>query len=113
MLYPWPGNVRELENVMERASSQAPLGQPIDIVHLPEAVRRSSVIVPTRERVEPVLSFDEWNREGIIRAGWATQGNAAQMAAMLGISRTTLWRKMKAYNLDIHTFQSDGNGISR
>ncbi len=113
MLYPWPGNVRELENVMERASSQAPLGQAIDIVHLPDAVRHSSVIVPTRERVEPVLSFDEWNREGIIRAGWATQGNAAQMAAMLGISRTTLWRKMKAYDLKIHTFQGESSDVSK
>lgn len=113
MLYPWPGNVRELENVMERASSQAPLGQPIDFIHLPDAVRHSSVIVPTRERVEPVLSFDEWSREGIIRAGWATQGNAAQMAALLGISRTTLWRKMKTYNLDIHAFQIDSNNVSK
>lgn len=111
-LYPWPGNVRELENVMERASSQAPANRPIDIVHLPDAVRRSSVIVPARERVEPVLSFDEWNREGIIRAGWATQGNATQMAALLGISRTTLWRKMKVLNLDIRAFQKD-NDVSR
>lgn len=106
--YPWPGNIRELESALERASSLAPGGQPIDVAHLPESIRRGAVIVPTRERVEPVLNMDEWNREAIIRAGWATHGNLTEMAQLLGISRTTLWRKMRFFNLQARHFQPDG-----
>lgn len=103
--YPWPGNIRELESALERACSLAPAGQPIDVPHLPESIRRGSVMVPTRGRVEPVLNMDEWNREAIMRAGWATHGSLTEMARMLGISRTTLWRKMRSFNLDARHFQ--------
>ncbi len=107
--YPWPGNVRELETALERACSLLSGDQPIDVAHLPESVRRGAVIVPLRERVEPVLNLDEWNREAIIRAGWATQGAVVEMAQLLGISRTTLWRKMRAFNLDPREFKIAGN----
>ncbi|MFZ1402298.1 MAG: sigma 54-interacting transcriptional regulator [Anaerolineae bacterium] len=106
--YPWPGNIRELESALERASSLVASGQPIDVAHLPESVRRGAVIVPTREKAEPVLNMDEWNREALIRAGWATHGNLTEMAHLLGISRTTLWRKMRFFNLTAHHFQPDG-----
>ncbi|MFZ1462896.1 MAG: sigma 54-interacting transcriptional regulator, partial [Anaerolineae bacterium] len=106
--YPWPGNIRELESALERASSLVASGQPIDVAHLPESVRRGAVIVPTREKAEPVLNMDEWNREALIRAGWATHGNLTEMAQLLGISRTTLWRKMRFFNLTAHHFQPDG-----
>ncbi|MFZ1240549.1 MAG: helix-turn-helix domain-containing protein, partial [Anaerolineae bacterium] len=102
------GNIRELESALERASSLVASGQPIDVAHLPESVRRGAVIVPTREKAEPVLNMDEWNREALIRAGWATHGNLTEMAQLLGISRTTLWRKMRFFNLTAHHFQPDG-----
>ena len=108
--YPWPGNIRELESAVERACSLAPIGQPIDVAHLPESIRRGAVMVPTREKVEPVLNMDEWNREAIMRAGWATHGSLTEMARTLGISRTTLWRKMRAFNLDARHFQPEPVG---
>ena len=83
----------------------APAGQPIDVAHLSENIRRGAVMMPTREKAEPVLNMDEWNREAIIRAGWAAHGNLTEMAQLLGISRTTLWRKMQFFKLDARHFQ--------
>lgn len=103
--YPWPGNIRELESALERACSLIAAGQPIDVAHLSENIRRGAVMMPTREKVEPVLNMDEWNREAIIRAGWAAHGNLTEMAQLLGISRTTLWRKMQFFKLDARHFQ--------
>jgi len=52
-----------------------------------------------------VLSVAEAEREAIMRAGWACQGQINTMAEQLEISRTTLWRKMKALNIDAQDFK--------
>jgi transcriptional regulator of acetoin/glycerol metabolism len=54
---------------------------------------------------EEVLTFQEAERQAIIRAGRAFRGNNTKMAAALGIGRTTLWRKMKAFNLSTESFK--------
>lgn len=100
--YRWPGNVRELENALERATALADQGK-IEAKHLPDVIRgRSSWNEPT-ERV-PALHEAEY--EAIIRAGWACQGNLTKMAGVLGIGRTTLWRKMKASGMRLDDFRS-------
>ena len=96
--YPWPGNVRELESALERAMSQAREGiiRPGD---LPEMVRNGRVLTGRHPLAQPVISVDEAEREAILRAGWACNGRVTEMARLLGIGRSTLWRKMK--RLDI------------
>ncbi len=96
--YPWPGNVRELESTLERAMSQA-RDQVIRPGDLPEAVRNGRVLTGRHPTAQPVLSVDEAERDAILRAGWACQGRVTEMARLLGIGRSTLWRKMK--QLDI------------
>lgn len=96
--YPWPGNVRELESVLERAMNQS-RGQTICPVDLPEAVRRGRVLMPASAHAQPVLSVSDAEREAILRAGWACEGRVTEMATMLGIGRSTLWRKLKRHNL--------------
>jgi transcriptional activator for dhaKLM operon len=100
--YRWPGNVRELENVLERAAALAEQGV-IEVRHLPDAIRgRSSHAEP----IERVPALHEAEYEAIVRAGWACQGNLTKMAEMLGIGRTTLWRKMKSVGMQVEDFRA-------
>ncbi len=99
--YRWPGNVRELEDVLEWAVQMVD-GTELDIVHLPEEVRRaargsSDEVVPTLLEIE---------RQAILRAGLACQGNMTEMAKTLGIGRTTLWRKMRAFGIKPEVFKT-------
>jgi transcriptional activator for dhaKLM operon len=104
--YPWPGNVRELENVLERARYHSYDGviRPLD---LPEVVRSGRVMVATSPLPQPIISIAEAERKAIMRAGWACQGHVSEMAQYLGISRTTLWRKMKRFNIEVDDFKND------
>ena len=104
MRYPWPGNVRELESVLERAMSQCRDGiiRPAD---LPEVVRDGRVLTGHYPLARPVISVGEAEREAIVRAGWACQGRVTEMARLLGIGRSTLWRKMKAPDTTPQTFK--------
>ncbi|ABS24306.1 sigma-54-dependent Fis family transcriptional regulator [Anaeromyxobacter sp. Fw109-5] len=83
--YAWPGNVRELQNVLEYAALQAG-GAPISPAHLPAEIRGAAP--PTPERAAPDRSAIV---EALIRTGW----NRARAADVLGISRVTLWKRMK------------------
>ncbi len=102
--YPWPGNVRELEMVLERAVHFSQNGL-IDVHHIPEGVRNGRVVTGNYPNAQPVLSVVEAEREAIMRAGLANNGNLTAMAKQLGIGRTTLWRKMKRFNIAPQTFK--------
>ncbi len=103
--YPWPGNVRELEMVLERAAYQSD-DHLIKLLDLPESVRKGRVVVGRGPEPQPVLSAAEAEREAIIRAGWACRGHLSEMARELEIGRTTLWRKMKRYQIDPEHFRN-------
>lgn len=96
--YPWPGNVRELESVLERALHQSS-DNIIHVSGLSETIRQGRLVVSSTPHAQPVLTAVEAEREAIIRAGYAYQGQLTEMAKSLGIGRTTLWRKMRHYNL--------------
>jgi transcriptional activator for dhaKLM operon len=102
--YPWPGNVRELESVLERAILQCSDGiiRPAD---LPDTVRQGRVLPVDSLNPLPLLTLAEAEQEAIIRAGWAHNGRVVAMAEDLKIGRTTLWRKMKRYNISPEQFK--------
>jgi DNA-binding NtrC family response regulator len=94
--YPWPGNVRELMSVIERAAVDAEFGR-IEAQHLPAAVRqRAEHFAEARYKAER-SSDDE--RDAIVAALEQTDGALARAADLLGMGRTTLWRKLKLYGL--------------
>jgi DNA-binding NtrC family response regulator len=101
--YRWPGNVRELKNVLEWALHVSD-GSEITVEHLPHEIRTASI---AGDGTEQVLTLQEAERQAIIHAGQALEGQITRMAEALGIGRTTLWRKMKAYDLSADTFKRD------
>ncbi len=100
--YNWPGNVRELVNVVERAVVLSK-GEVVGIDDLPESLRRedpnrtmvqltgnanslkSAMVEPERQIILNILEQNGWNRQ--------------KTAAALGINRTTLYKKMKRYDI--------------
>ncbi len=86
--YPWPGNVRELENCIAQAALLAPDGQ-ITPAELPARVTG----------MQPSAALEHSEQEAIINALAKAEGNKKLAASQLGISRTTLYSKMKKYNI--------------
>ncbi len=95
----WPGNVRELQNALEHAVVLARGGR-VEPRHLPESLRRR--LRPQVEPVKAAADLDLGHREqnAIRRALTMHKGHRAKAAAELGISTTTLWRKIKRYGME-------------
>jgi transcriptional regulator with PAS, ATPase and Fis domain len=100
--YEWPGNVRELENCVARAVT---LGdrQIIDVADLPPAIRTESGDSSQRAPVESsslsTTALAEMERMTILKVFEQANGDKALAGRMLGISRATLYRKLKRYNI--------------
>jgi len=85
----WPGNLAELQSVVRTLVTAPPRG-PVSPQHLPDRVRGSGGSLTLIERVE---------REAIRQALAEAEGNRAQAAEILGVSRATVYRKVKTYHL--------------
>jgi len=96
MTYDWPGNVRELENCVQRALA---LGSgsliqvrdlPSNLLHHPGSLSEGSAM--------PTLKEQE--RHAILQALETTQGDRVRAATLLGIGKTTIYRKLKEYGIE-------------
>jgi len=101
MRYDYPGNVRELENAIERAVA---LSEHSEITHLdlPPSFRETTVPLLDEGTAFPYsesLSLAQLEAEHIRRVLRHYAGNTTKTAHSLGISRSTLWRKMREYGL--------------
>lgn len=94
--YSWPGNVRELENIMERAVNFCQ-GKVIQQINFPEYITVNS---DTVEMETSLSTIKENERELIIRFVNMCNGNLSSVAKKLGISRPTLYSKLKIYNIE-------------
>ena len=96
----WPGNIRELRNRMERAVAltPGPMITPVDL--FPERSSETSAW-SSQESGIPTLSEarDEAERRHILTALQQTDGQVSKAADLLGISRTTLWEKMRKHEM--------------
>jgi DNA-binding NtrC family response regulator len=96
--YEWKGNVRELENAMERAVALC-AGKLIVAEDLPPTVRLAANERDANGSVSPTLTLKEVEREHILSSLKLHDWNYELVTKLLGIGRTTLWRKMKEYNI--------------
>ena len=92
--YAWPGNVRELENALERAAIMCQEGV-IREDDLPPSVLRGAPTTGTAS-AQAGRTLADVERDHIQAVLSATNGNRTHAARILGISPTTLWRKLKS-----------------
>jgi two-component system response regulator HydG len=98
LAYDFPGNIRELENLIEQGVALAQDG----VIHLsdmlPNSNGNSGGTLPGRRSLAEIVR--EVERDAIVRALRQVQGNRERAAELLGLSPTTLWRKMKRLQLE-------------
>jgi len=106
LAYEWPGNVRELENCIERAvalTDQRVLG----LNDLPASIARMELESPPEPQmieemtVSSTTDLEDLERATIARVFSQVNGDKARAGKMLGISRATLYRKLKRYNISV------------
>jgi two-component system, NtrC family, response regulator HydG len=95
--YEWPGNVRQLFAALESAAITAG-GEKIEAQHLPEMVRGPERATSARYRSSGPT---EDERQTIEDALSHADGSLTRAAELLGMSRTTLWRKLRAYGIAV------------
>jgi len=103
--YDWPGNVRELENCIERAVA---LGDHhvLDVGDLPPTIASDSVASKSVSATTPPFTtndLEDIERATIQRVFEQVNGDKVMAGKMLGISRATLYRKLKRYNIGVRT----------
>ena len=113
--YEWPGNVRELENCIARAVTLGD-GKTIDVSDLPPAIRAESAEpgsagVPEASSLS-TTALAEMERMTILRVFEQAHGDKALAGKMLGISRATLYRKLKRYNIALKGSEEGGEAES-
>lgn len=106
--YDWPGNVRELENCVERATALGE-GKLIEVSDLPPAIISQTTVSQTHPSesgasvtaISPLSSNDleDIERATIRRVFEQVNGDKVVAGKILGISRATLYRKLKRYNI--------------
>jgi two-component system, NtrC family, response regulator AtoC len=100
--YDWPGNVRELENCIARAVA---LGdhRTIDAVDLPATIRGNEDNSHGSDTTSSTTALAELERMTILRVFEQAGGDKKLAGRMLGISRATLYRKLKLYNIPLRS----------
>jgi two-component system nitrogen regulation response regulator NtrX len=100
--YSWPGNVRELRNVIERLMIMVPGDaiSPSDLGFLDSAaMSRAEPIEANAGRLTLHDARDRFERAFILRTLAEQQGNMSRTAEVLGVERSNLYRKMRAFGI--------------
>ena len=103
--YDWPGNVRELENALERAVNVCE-GTVILPEHIPAYINDTmkdgkEYALDTAEDGKEYDTLESLEKKHIILITRHTKGNISKAAEMLGVSRNTLYNKLKKYEIEI------------
>lgn len=99
MAYTWPGNVREIRNAIEYAFVLCPGGL-IQTKHLPPKIADGGSLSNEKlSRSTPENTV----REDTILALRESNGNQSEAAKILGVSRVTVWSRIKKYNIDLRS----------
>ncbi|MGH7247887.1 MAG: sigma-54 interaction domain-containing protein, partial [Pseudomonadota bacterium] len=99
MNYEWPGNVRELENCIQRALALGS-GPVIEVRDLPSGLRSGGSTDAAVNRGKGAATLQALERRAIVQALEAAGGDRQRAAKLLGIGKTTIYRKLKEYGLD-------------
>ena len=96
--YHWPGNVRELEHTIERAVLLGKESR-IGLQDFPPSLVARNNVLPLADAIAKSYTLKDLEKEYIMRAMETVGGNKTEAAKILGVDRTTLYRKLEEYKL--------------
>ncbi|HLK33435.1 MAG TPA: sigma-54 dependent transcriptional regulator [Terriglobales bacterium] len=96
LAYDWPGNVRELENCLERACALSS-GPILYVSDLPSPIRTAQQPASSTEAKDKIVPMIELEKQTILSTIEQLNGDKLLAAKLLGIGKTTLYRKLKEY----------------
>lgn len=99
LAYSWPGNLGELRSAVEYALLHSSHEQ-IPPQALPPAIHHGYQQLADEVVGQPLLTLAQLEHQAILRCAHACKGQVSLMARQLGISRTTLWRRLKIIGVD-------------
>ena len=97
--YSWPGNVRELRNAIEYAFILCH-DKEISLQHLPLKITKAGEKYGTSTKKDSAFSQERQKLIDILRQ---TGGNQSEAARILGVSRVTIWKRIKKYGIDLNS----------
>ena len=100
LAYTWPGNVRELQNVIQLVINTLDSEEILSEKYLPKHMRENDLKVED-EINDELISLEEIEKRAIVNTLRAVKGNIAKGSKILGIGRSTLYRKMEKYNIKV------------
>ena len=96
LAYDWPGNVRELENCIERCCAMNS-GPVIHTADLPSSILGVSAQLANRTTETRIVPIADLEKRAVLAAIAQLNGDKLTAAKLLGIGKTTLYRKLKQY----------------
>jgi transcriptional activator for dhaKLM operon len=111
--YSWPGNIRELEAILGRAAVQAGFSEVITPEHLPGFIRDRTNHAQKIQGSLPIRPMDEIEKEIFLQAAQICNGNISEMSRLLHIGRTTVWRKIKEFNIPVEDYRIERTSVSK
>lgn len=97
--YTWPGNVRELQNVIQTVVNVAEDNSVLTSKNIPSYINHIKGS-SSNELKYKLMSLNEIEKQAIVNTIKQMDGNIAAAAKILGIGRSTMYRKMKKYNIE-------------
>jgi transcriptional regulator of acetoin/glycerol metabolism len=101
--YRWPGNIRELRNSVEYAFVLA-RGKSIGPEHLPEKITSFNppdTSLPQKVERKDIVTVGLSEKEKLLDALQRADGNQTKAAKILGVSRITVWKRIKKYGIQL------------
>src|SRR5205809_4688758 len=98
--YDWPGNVRELENCLERCCAMTS-GNVIHMVDLPSSISGAPAHAIARSTETRIMPMADLEKQTILGTIAQLNGDKLMAAKLLGIGKTTLYRKLKEYGAEL------------
>ena len=103
--YSWPGNDFELNSIIENIAISSEHGH-IRLSNLPGWLFNDHPGTAANSAATPAgMSISAIEKEAIIHAARITHGRVQEMSHLLNIGRTTLWRKLKQFEIDVSQFK--------
>ncbi|EHS2673425.1 sigma-54-dependent Fis family transcriptional regulator [Vibrio parahaemolyticus] len=98
--YSWPGNLRELDSLIKVSALMAQGEETLDLAHVPTHLsKKLSQAQDVKTAAEPILKLRATVEDKLLKTYQANQGNISKTFRMLGVSRNTIYRKLKSLGI--------------